>query len=136
MLFRSALLVFGIFLSLGGMDAASASAAAVRTYYIAADEVDWNYLPTGLDGMMGMKPTGYAKLYTQRGHGYIGSVYRKAVYREYTDATFVHLKPRPPRERYLGIVGPIIRAEVGDTIKVVFHNNGTHPYSIHPHGVS
>jgi FtsP/CotA-like multicopper oxidase with cupredoxin domain len=135
MLFRSALLVFGIFLSLGGMDAASASAATVRTYYIAADEVDWNYLPTGLDGMMGMKPEGYAKLTTQRGPQLIGHVYRKAVYREYTDATFVTLKPRPASEAYLGLLGPTLHAEVGDTIKVVFHNHGTHAYSIHPHGV-
>jgi len=108
----------------------------VRTYYIAADEVDWNYLPSGVDRMMGMKPVGYAKLYTQRGHGYIGSVYRKAMYREYTDSTFLHLKPRPPGQNYLGLVGPIIHAEVGDTVKVVFRNHGSHPYSIHPHGVS
>lgn len=25
--------------------------ATVRTYYIAADEVDWSYLPSGIDGM-------------------------------------------------------------------------------------
>ena len=107
----------------------------MRTYFIAADEVDWNYLPRGIDGMMGMKPSGYAKLYTQRGRGYIGSVYRKAVYREYTDATFSRLKPRPPQQQYLGIVGPIVHAQVGDTIRIVFRNHGTHPYSIHPHGV-
>jgi hephaestin len=111
-------------------------AGHTRTYFIAADEIDWNYLPNGIDGMMGMKPSGYAKLYTQRGPSYIGSVYHKAVYREYTDATFRHLRPRPVRERYLGIVGPVIHAEVGDTIRVVFRNHGTHPYSIHPHGVS
>jgi hephaestin len=111
-------------------------AGHTRTYFIAADEIDWNYLPNGIDGMMGMKPSGYAKLYTQHAPGYIGSVYHKAVYREYTDATFRHLRPRPERDRYLGIVGPVIRAEVGDTIRVVFRNHGTHPYSIHPHGVS
>jgi manganese oxidase len=32
-------------------------------------------------------------------------------------------------------MGPILRAEVGDTIKVVFKNNATHPFSMHPHGV-
>jgi manganese oxidase len=106
----------------------------VRTYYIAADEVDWNYLPSGMDEMMGMRPEGYAKLFTQRGPRLVGSIYRKAVYREYTDATFAHLKPRVS-DAYLGILGPILHAEVGDTIKVVFRNNGTHPYSLHPHGV-
>jgi hephaestin len=108
---------------------------AVRTYYIAADELDWDYLPSGLDQMMGMKPEGYAKAYTTHGPHLIGRVYRKATYREYTDATFSRLKARPASEAYLGIVGPIVRAEVGDTIKIVFKNKGTHPYSIHAHGV-
>ena len=36
----------------------------------------------------------------------------KAQYREYTDDTFTTLKPRPESDSYLGIVGPIIRAQV------------------------
>ena len=36
---------------------------------------------------------------------------------------------------HLGILGPVLPAEVGDTIKVVFKNNASRPYSIHPHGV-
>jgi FtsP/CotA-like multicopper oxidase with cupredoxin domain len=112
-----------------------APAGVVRTYFIAADEIDWDYMPTGLDGMMGMAPTQYAKDYAQRSLHSLGRVYRKAAYREYTDGTFEHLKPRTPQDAYLGIVGPIIHAEVGDTIKVVFKNRGTHPYSMHPHGV-
>jgi len=111
------------------------SAGTVRTYYIAADELDWDYLPSGLDKMMGMAPSGYAKAFATRGPHLIGKVYHKAMYREYTDATFKHLKPRPARDAYLGLVGPIVRAEVGDTIKIVFRNHGTHPYSMHPHGV-
>jgi len=35
--------------------------------------------------MMGMAPDGYAKTYTTRGGHLIGTVYRKALYREYTD---------------------------------------------------
>jgi FtsP/CotA-like multicopper oxidase with cupredoxin domain len=66
---------------------------------------------------------------------HIGSLYRKAIYREYTDATFQTLKPRRPSDAYLGILGPIIHAEVGDVIKVVFKNQASRPYSIHPHGV-
>ena len=31
--------------------------------------------------------------------------------------------------------GPLIRGVVGDTIRVVFRNNGDRPYSVHPHGV-
>ena len=102
---------------------------------MAADELDWNYMPGGRDGMMGMAPEGYAKVFGQRGLHSLGSVYHKAMYREYTDATFTKLKPRPADQAYLGLVGPILHAEVGDTIKVVFRNHGTHPYSMHPHGV-
>jgi manganese oxidase len=111
------------------------SASKVRTYYVAADEVNWNYMPSEA-GMMGMSPKGYAMMFAERNAHGLGRVYRKAIYREYTDATFTTLKPRPVQDAYLGIVGPIIHAEVGDTIKVVFRNHGTHPYSMHPHGVT
>jgi manganese oxidase len=124
-----------VIVAIGLAACAQASPGVVRTYYIAADEVDWNYMPGGRDNMMGMAPQGYAKLFGQRTLHSLGSVYRKAIYREYTDGTFTHLKPRPQQEAYLGLVGPIIHAEVGDTIKVVFRNHGTHPYSMHPHGV-
>jgi hypothetical protein len=72
------------------------SPATVHTYYVAADEVDWNYTPLGIDKMMGMEFTGYAKVFTERGPHRIGTIYRKAIYREYTDDTFTKLKPRPP----------------------------------------
>jgi manganese oxidase len=62
-------------------------------------------------------------------------LYRKALYREYTDDSFTELKPRPPEQEYLGTLGPILRAEVGDTIKVVFKNNTAFPASMHPHGL-
>src|SRR3984957_7230173 len=107
----------------------------VRTYYVAADEVDWDYAPGGGNKMMGMKFDGYSKVFVERGPHRIGSIYRKALYREYTDETFAHLKPRPAEGEPSGIIGPILRAEVGDTIRVVFKNNATHPYSMHPHGV-
>jgi FtsP/CotA-like multicopper oxidase with cupredoxin domain len=108
----------------------------VRTYYVAADEIEWDYAPTGMDGMTGKPFEGYAKVHTERGPHRIGTKYLKAVYREYTDDAFRTLKPRPPEQQYLGIVGPVMHAEVGDTIKVVFKNNASHPYSMHPHGVA
>ena len=111
------------------------SAPKVRTYYVAADEVEWDYAPGGVNKMMGMKFDGYSKVFVERGPHRIGSIYRKALYREYTDETFAHLKPRPAEWQSSGILGPILRAEVGDTIRVVFKNNATHPYSMHPHGV-
>jgi hephaestin len=36
----------------------------------------------------------------------------------------------------MGLMGPVIRAEVGDTIKVVLRNNASFPFSLHPHGVA
>jgi manganese oxidase len=75
------------------------------------------------------------KGYTEAGPHRIARVYKKAVYREYTDDTFKILKKRDADEAYLGILGPVLRAEVGDTVKVVFRNNATHPFRMHPHGV-
>jgi len=113
----------------------SRSDGGVRTYFIAADEIDWDYAPLGVDFMTGKPFAGMSAAYTQPGPGQIGHVYRKAVYREYTDHTFETLKERLPEDKYLGLLGPVLRAEVGDTIKIIFKNNGTHPYSMHPHGV-
>jgi FtsP/CotA-like multicopper oxidase with cupredoxin domain len=113
----------------------AASGGKTRTYYIAADELDWDYAPSGINQMMNMPFEGLAKSYMEHGPHLIGHIYKKAIYREYTDASFAHLKPRPPEWEHAGILGPILRAEVGDTIKVFFKNNGTHPYSMHPHGV-
>ena len=107
----------------------------VRTYFVAADEVDWNYAPSGIDKMMGMAYMGDAKIFTEHGDHRIGTVYRKAIYREYTDDTFTTLKARPPEWEHTGMLGPVLRAEVGETIRVVFRNHATHPYSMHPHGV-
>ena len=99
----------------------------VRTYYIAADEVEWDYAPHGIDHMTGKPFAGYAKIHTERGPHRIGTKYLKACYREYTDESFQKLKPRRLEDEYLGLVGPVLHAEVGDTIKVVFKNNATHP---------
>jgi FtsP/CotA-like multicopper oxidase with cupredoxin domain len=110
-------------------------AGKTRTYYVAVDELQWDYAPSGRDEAMGHPFDAIQKGYVESGPHRIGRVYKKAIYREYTDATFATLKPRPPEEAYLGLVGPILRGAVGDTIEVVFRNNATHPYSMHPHGV-
>jgi len=103
------------------------SAPKVHVYYIAADDVIWNYAPRGrnLTGTPG--PENEA--------GDTSLTFRKAVYREYTDATFSTLKPRPPEWEHLGILGPLIRAEVGDIIKITFKNNTKFLCSMHPHGL-
>lgn len=106
-----------------------------RTYYIGADEVDWNYAPSGMNQVTGAAFDKTAAVFTQRGPRRIGATYVKALYREYTDASFTKLKPRSAAERHLGMLGPVIRGVVGDTIKVVFKNNLDRPASVHVHGV-
>lgn len=52
----------------------------------------------------------------------IGGTYKKALFIEYTDDTFITPKNRTEDEIHLGSLGPVVRGEVGDTIKVVFRN--------------
>ncbi|KAK7494206.1 hypothetical protein BaRGS_00014488 [Batillaria attramentaria] len=109
-----------------------------RRYYVAAEEVLWDYAPLKRDLVTGENFTddsqsGY--IFFKNDDQFIGSTYRKAVYVEYTDDTFTTVKPRGASEKHLGILGPVIKAEVGDVIEVVFLNNASRPYSMHPEGV-
>ncbi len=117
-------------------ESAANAKGTTRTYYIAADEIEWDYAPMNVDMMTGKPFAGYSKLFVEQGPQRIGQKYKKAVFREYTDDTFKTLKPRPAELAHMGILGPVIRAEVGDTIKVVFRNNSSNAFSLHPHGVS
>jgi Multicopper oxidase len=103
--------------------AAVRSAAATRHYYIAAENVTWDYAPSGHDLIHGGV---IPRPWTSQ------TRWAKTRYIEYTDATFTKLKPQPD---WLGILGPMIRAEVGDTIVVEFLNRSQAPHSIHPHGL-
>jgi FtsP/CotA-like multicopper oxidase with cupredoxin domain len=109
--------------------------ARVRVYFVAAEEVDWDYVPSRRDDAMGHPFDDSQKDYVEPGPNAVGHSYKKVVYREYTDARFSTPKPRSSSEGYLGILGPVLRGEVGDTIKVVFKNKASRPYSMHPHGV-
>lgn len=94
-----------------------------RTYYIAAENVIWDYAPAGKD------PFTNAPLPDPWGKQ---TKYNKVRYIEYTDDTFTVKKTQPV---WLGILGPVIRGVEGDTIKVDFYNKADKPYSMHPHGV-
>ncbi len=120
------------------MDVTRGDSPQVRTYYIAADEVPWDYVPGSIDRIMNQPfhQMGYFRTakspYTPKE---VSTQYKKVLYREYTDSTFKTLKPIPPEGQHLGFLGPLIRGVVGDTIKVVFRNNAHQPYAVHPHGV-
>jgi manganese oxidase len=97
--------------------------AATRHYYIAAEDVTWSYAPSGhnlLNGQPIRQPWGQRLQWP------------KTRFIEYTDDTFTVKKPQP---EWLGILGPIIRAEVGDEVVVEFLNRGHAPYNMHPHGL-
>ena len=111
------------------------STGRTRTFYIAAEEVDWNFAPSGSNQITGQPFGELENTYTLSGPDRIGSIYHKARYFEYTDASFTIRKRSESRWRHLGILGPVIHAEVGDAIKVVFKNNTTIAASVHPHGV-
>ena len=111
----------------------------VREYWIGADEISWDYAPSfPLNPITGKDFTEEALVFVGDGSagadGVVGRIYRKAVYRAYRPG-FTALKPHPEGAEHLGILGPIIRAEVGDTIIVHFRNNTGFPSSIHPHGM-
>ncbi|HEX8973006.1 multicopper oxidase domain-containing protein [Oryzihumus sp.] len=107
----------------------------VRTYYVGADEVEWNYAPTGSNQVTDKDFDDVADVFVKRGPARIGSTYLKCLYRQYTDATFTHRSAPTSDDAYLGFTGPVIRAEVGDTVKVVFRNGCSVGASVHPHGV-
>uniref|UniRef100_A0A672QUV2 ferroxidase n=1 Tax=Sinocyclocheilus grahami TaxID=75366 RepID=A0A672QUV2_SINGR len=105
-----------------------------RTFYIGIQEENWNYAPSGHNLIIG-KPIAvdeYASVFLQRGPRRIGSVYKKAIYKQYTDASYSQEIPKPT---WLGYLGPILRAEVNDIIIVHLKNFASRRYSMHPHGV-
>ena len=104
-----------------------------RIYYVAAEEIVWDYAPSYPTNAMSGEPfSEAARTFLEEGSGRIGRKYLKAVYRAYSDETFTTPLEHPD---HLGLLGPILRAEVGDSITVHFLNRSRFPLSIHPHGV-
>ncbi len=129
---RSAVILSALFcVSTAGLSALEAG--QVREYWIAADEVYWDFAPSfPINLMSGQEFSEDQRVFVEDG---IGRIYKKALYRKYTPG-WGELVPRPPEELHLAALGPIIRGEVGDTIVVHFKNNlADHPATIHPHGV-
>jgi FtsP/CotA-like multicopper oxidase with cupredoxin domain len=100
-----------------------AQTGPVREYWIAAVPVVWHVVPNERDAIMG-ETFDPAKTTMQT-----------IVYRQFTK-DWAKMIPNGPDNR--GIQGPLIRAEVGDTILVHFENLDTvfnEPHSMHFHGV-
>ncbi|NXF91879.1 CERU protein, partial [Eubucco bourcierii] len=109
----------------------------IREYFIAAEEIIWNYGPSAMNHFTGQELTADSdsQVFFEQSETRIGGSYKKAIYKEYTDGSFTVWKKRLPEEEHLGLLGPVIRAEVGDYIRVTFRNNASRPLSLQPHGV-
>jgi len=116
---------------------AMCASAETHHYFISANDVIWNMAPSGrnliTDTELGL--TKNERVWAKASATRIGPEHKKARYQEYTDASFKTLKPRPTEWEHLGLLGPLLRAEVGDTIEILFRNRTSFPASMHPHGV-
>jgi FtsP/CotA-like multicopper oxidase with cupredoxin domain len=106
---------------------AAPSAARVRDYWVAAVPTSWNIVPNGRDAIMDM-PIDRAD-----------SIFPTVVYRRYTKHW---AKPMPNAAHSsadgLVIPGPLIKARVGDRLRIHFKNMDSlrhDPHSMHFHGV-
>ncbi|OXB83332.1 UNVERIFIED_CONTAM: hypothetical protein H355_001769 [Colinus virginianus] len=100
-------------------------------YFIAAEEVVWDYAPTIPDSL----DKRYKAQHLDNYSNLIGKKYKKAIFRQYTDGSFTK-RLENPRPKETGILGPIIRAQINDKVKIVFKNKASRPYSMYFHGVT
>ncbi|CAJ1058485.1 coagulation factor VIII isoform X1 [Xyrichtys novacula] len=99
-----------------------------ETYYIAAEEITWDY---GIK-----KPHQLIKLREmRRGIRKFLPEYKKVVFRAYWDKNFERPIGRGELQEHLGIMGPVIKAEINERFTVIFKNKASRPYSFHLHGV-
>lgn len=75
----------------------------------------------------------HSNIYLQNGPNRIGRLYKKAIYFQYTDASFKTTVGKPV---WLGFLGPIIKAETGDKVFVHLKNFASRPYTFHSHGIT
>uniref|UniRef100_A0A668B007 Coagulation factor V n=1 Tax=Myripristis murdjan TaxID=586833 RepID=A0A668B007_9TELE len=99
------------------------------TFFIAAEEVIWDYAPN----MPSYIDEDYELQYLKQGPNRIGRKYKKVVYTQYTNESFTVRAEEKQRKNEIGILGPVIRAQIRD---IVFKNMASRPYSIYPHGLT
>ncbi|XP_042335667.1 coagulation factor VIII isoform X2 [Sceloporus undulatus] len=95
-------------------------------HYIAAEEVDWDYAP--------VKHKNQDSQVLEPGPQRIGSKYKKVRFVEYEDRTFKRRKASNPD--HMGILGPVLKGEVGDEFMIMFKNLARRPYNIYPYGIT
>jgi manganese oxidase len=98
-----------------GTAAAAPILGPTREYWIRAEKVKWNIVPTHHDGMMNKKIPGK-------------TTFTALAYRPYA-ANFAY--PQGPAT----IPGPLLQVPTGETLVVNFQNATGVPVTMHPHGV-
>ncbi|KAM9356695.1 coagulation factor VIII [Symphorus nematophorus] len=110
------------------MDPRSTGLRYKNYYYIAAEEITWDY---GI-----RKPHLLIKpREMRRGMRKFLPRYKKVVFRAYNDKDFLDPVGRGELQEHLGIMGPLIRTEINDLLTVIFKNKASRPYSFHLQGV-
>jgi manganese oxidase len=123
-----------------------AQTTKVRTYHIGIIKQDWDYAPSkyNLTDNTPLEQDPNAQVFTVTAPNRIGRVYSKARYVEYTDSSFTKTRASTDpiykaRYQHLGLIGPVIYAEVGDTVRVLLKNMTAKadkfPFSLHIHGL-
>ena len=120
-------LVLGVLAVSGAASPATPAAGRTADYWIAAVPVVWNIAPNGRDAIMDMP--------VAREDAIVPTV----VYRRFSP-NWRHPLPNAPRDSADGLLipGPLIRAHVGDNLRIHFKNMDTlrgAPHSMHFHGV-
>lgn len=106
-----------------------------RVYYLSVDEVEWDYAPTGENVCYGRPFDEQERVFTEKAANRVGTVYRKAVFRQYANAKFQARVSRSASWHHLGLLGPALHAQAGDTIVVVLRNKASFPVNFVPQSV-
>jgi manganese oxidase len=127
------------------LPAATTTTGKTRTFYIGVEKILWDYAPSGQNKIKNIKLTQDpdAAIFTVSAANRVGRKYQKLRYTEFTDSSFKTRKADiDPSYRatwqHLGLLGPTLHAEVGDTLKVVLKNltpaQDKLAISLHVHG--
>ena len=103
-----------------------------------AELIDWAYVDdTGRDLSFNVPLSDEQLHYVRRdvSAGQLGARYRKAVFVEYTDATFTKRTVRAPELQHLGLLGPLMRVTDGDELSVTVQNTLRQPLKLIAQGV-
>lgn len=103
--------------------------AQIRQYYLAAEEEIWDFAPSGQNLVHCYPDAAPCPLPEPWTNSHRFPVVR---FVQYSDANYTTRVPQP---EWLGILGPILRAEVGDEIQVRLCNRTGREVSLHPHGL-